>query len=134
MVKTLRRKFIFVTMGLMISVFGVLSIINYLYNDYWDSLSTLQMLEWLVDGELSLGFQQGDGEQGEEPNYGNAVYAVTLDSKNTILNIYSVTGKTEESIPESVIKNICDNDPEEWSWFSYIYVFRETQDLSLIHI
>ena len=128
MVKTLRRKFIFVTMGLMISVFGVLSIINYLYNDYWDSLSTLQMLEWLVDGELSLGFQQGDGEQGEEPNYGNAVYAVTLDSKNTILNIYSVTGKTEESIPESVIKNICDNDPEEWSWFSYIYVFRETQD------
>lgn len=115
-------------MGLMISVFGVLSIINYLYNDYWDSLSTLQMLEWLVDGELSLGFQQGDGEQGEEPNYGNAVYAVTLDSKNTILNIYSVTGKTEESIPESVIKNICDNDPEEWSWFSYIYVFRETQD------
>ena len=59
MVKTLRRKFIFVTMGLMISVFGVLSIINYLYNDYWDSLSTLQMLEWLVDGELSLGFQIG---------------------------------------------------------------------------
>ena len=66
MVKTLRRKFILVTMGLMISVFGILSVTNYLYNDYWDSLSTLQMLEWLVDGELSLCFQKGDGDDVHE--------------------------------------------------------------------
>lgn len=129
MVKTLRRKFILVTMGLMITVFGILSVTNYLYNDYWDSLSTLQMLEWLVDGELSLGFQQGDDDGArEDENYGNAVYAVTLDSKNTILNIYSVTGETKEKIPEWVIRNICENDPGEWSWFSYIYVFRESED------
>lgn len=58
MVKVLRRKFILVTMSLMISVFGILSVINHLNSNYWDSLTTLQMLEWLVDGELSLGFQE----------------------------------------------------------------------------
>lgn len=129
MVKTLRRKFILVTMGLMISVFGILSVTNYLYNDYWDSLSTLQMLEWLVDGELSLCFQKGDGDDVHEgENYGNAVYAVTLDGHDRILNMYSVTGKTQEKLPESVVENICENEPGEWSWFTYIYVFRETED------
>ncbi len=129
MVKTLRRKFILVTMGLMISVFGILSVTNYLYNDYWDSLSTLQMLEWLVDGELSLCFQKGDGDDVHEgENYGNAVYAVTLDGHDRILNMYSVTGKTQEKLPESVVENICENEPGEWSWFTYTYVFRETED------
>lgn len=116
-------------MGLMISVFGILSVTNYLYNDYWDSLSTLQMLEWLVDGELSLCFQKGDGDDVHEgENYGNAVYAVTLDGHDRILNMYSVTGKTQEKLPESVVENICENEPGEWSWFTYIYVFRETED------
>lgn len=128
MVKVLRRKFILVTMSLMISVFGILSVINHLNSNYWDSLTTLQMLEWLVDGELSLGFQEEeDAGVSEDENYGNAVYAVTLDDHDRILDIYSVTGKTEEKLPETVIENICENDPGEWSWFTYIYVFRELE-------
>ena len=42
--------------------------------------------------------------------------------------MYSVTGKTQEKLPESVVENICENEPGEWSWFTYTYVFRETED------
>ena len=49
MVKKLRYKFVAVTMTLMVIVFGIFFLADYLYNRYWNDLDILDTLEWFAD-------------------------------------------------------------------------------------
>ena len=49
MVKKLRYKFVAVTMTLMVTVFGIFFLADYLYNRYWNDLDILDTLEWFAD-------------------------------------------------------------------------------------
>lgn len=48
MVKKLRNKFVMVTTALMIILFGGFLIINTIFNNYWNEIEIVEMLDWIA--------------------------------------------------------------------------------------
>lgn len=98
MIKKLRKKFVFLTMTLLIVVFGFIFLGLNTYNSYWDKDLNYELLEWIaVKGELSA-FQSDEAFWGEdESEFVYLIYTVKLDKNNRILTISSSIRSTVEN-------------------------------------
>lgn len=124
MVKKLRYKFVVVTMTLMVTVFGIFFLSDYLYGRYWDEVDILDTLEWFADAgvfrnEVYAGMTQQQREEGYP------VYFVLLDKAGQVV---ATTGTTSKRAPEEVVRAVCSNPPGVWKWHSYIYTIRQYED------
>lgn len=126
MVKKLRYKFVAVTMTLMVTVFGIFFLADYLYNRYWNDLDILDTLEWFADaGVFRNETMVGDTDMDLDETNGYSVYFVLLDRSGKVVK---TAGTSEKSIPEQVWKTLSNNPPEVWKWRSYIYTVRNYED------
>ena len=98
MVKKLRYKFVAVTMTLMVTVFGIFFLADYLYNRYWNDLDILDTLEWFADaGVFRNETMVGDTDMDLDETNGYSVYFVLLDRSGKVVKTAGTSAKAYPS-------------------------------------
>ena len=123
MISDLRKKFVLVTMLLMITVLGILAVSISLYNAYWSDLEMLQLVEWVSDSGI---FTEGVRPDSEFPpeEEDSIVLGIIADKEGNVLCTRSLGEGTPETVNGAVIKRILASDPRNWKLGSYIYSTR----------
>lgn len=75
-------------MTLMILVFGIMFISNYVYDKYWNDLDTLQVLEWFADSGIFLrdNLSYGNENFKEEDQEDNPIIGLIVDLDGNIIS------------------------------------------------
>ncbi|MCR5788551.1 MAG: HAMP domain-containing histidine kinase [Lachnospiraceae bacterium] len=109
MVKSLRRKFVLITMLYLLSVVAVLFIADGLYSSYLDDLNTRSLLEWVVSSNLlydtdkkideELGFQEIEEQE-------NPIIGLIVDPDGNVTYRRYIGDNKSDELPEDVIRTI----------------------------
>lgn len=130
MIAKLRKKFVIVTTSLMIGIFGIFLLASQIYNDYWNTLETVEFLDRLADSGL---FFQDTPDNVEE-----SILDIEEDETPIIGIILSKTGKIIEKkilgkgrkaeVPEDVLHRIVENGARKYKTGNYVYSYKELED------
>jgi len=126
MEKKIRSKFVLLTMILMVSVFGVIYIIESIYTCYWDELDKVSILEILADCHA---FEpQLNGEEIIPTYEGGIICYVRMGKDGTIQYKADSTGRKQFLVPRSLLKKIEEDSSHQFKWKRYIYIIREYEN------
>ncbi len=127
MINDLRKKFVIVTMLLMITVLGILAVSISLYNSYWSDLEMLQLVEWVSDSGI---FTEGVRPDSEFPpeDEDSIVLGIIADKEGSILVTRSVGEGTPETVSDTLVKKILAADSRNWKLGTYIYSTRSLEE------
>lgn len=126
MIRKLRMKFVFTTIALMVSVFGVIFYVNYLYNRYWDERYILQTLNWMSEYHvMERSLKPWEAEQIFD---GINVYFLLLSKEGEVL--YQIDSEGDETlrVPDGLIQSVLDSDESDFKMRKYIYVVSRDYD------
>jgi signal transduction histidine kinase len=122
-------------MALMILVFGIMLTANYVYNEYWNDVDTLQVLEWFADSGVFLGdnVSAGNGyitEEDQEED--NPIIGLIVDSEGNVLSRKMIGNASESDISEKMVRNILSQESDQWKCGSYIYSKKRLEDGTIL--
>lgn len=129
MIKTLRIKFVTMTMILLTIVFICLFSIFITYEIYWLKIMTLDLIEWVAENDS---FAEAVKEEEESEAEMNPVYAVLLDKEGTIQEIKASNGKYDKQQIRAVIDGIMEQGSGDFQWKSWIYEIKGKGDMDYI--
>ncbi len=130
MVKRLREKFVIVTMILMLSVFGVISITSKIYFDYWSEQDILSIIE--VISESGLFVQESEvnsellleGLTEEEP-----ITGIVVDSEGSIISSKIIGAlQAEKVISDSTIDKMISAAQSKHKIDGYLFSKRQVNN------
>ena len=130
MVKKLRKKFVIVTTSLMVIIFGLFLMVSQFYNEYWNTLDTVEFLETLADSGLFLQYEPNDVEkeildvEGEE----SPIIGIVLSETGDILKNQILGDGRKAYVPEEVIDQIIENGSDRYKAGRYVYAYRQLED------
>ena len=130
MVKKLRKKFVIVTTSLMVIIFGLFLMLSQFYNEYWNTLDTVEFLETLADSGLFLQYEPNDVEkeildvEGEE----SPIIGIVLSETGDILKNQILGDGRKAYVPEEVIDQIIENGSDRYKAGRYVYAYRQLED------
>ena len=123
MVKNLRKKFVIITTSLMVIIFGLFLMVSQFYNEYWNTLDTVEFLETLADSGLFLQYEPNDVEkeildvEGEE----SPIIGIVLSETGDILKNQILGDGRKAYVPEEVIDQIIENGSDRYKAGRYVY-------------
>lgn len=128
MVKKLRNKFVLVTTTLMVVVLGSLLIINTSYNNYWNDIEIVDMLEWISNSGIFT--MQKDTAVNEDlvedmTEEDKPIIGMILDQNKMILKKQVIGRGKNVPIPKEIIEKMCVYKQEESKIGKYYYVYSE---------
>lgn len=124
MARDLRRKFVIVTMALMIILFSALLTAFYFYNRYWNDLDTLQSVEWIADSGVFLYQAQKDDVRMLAETISdddNPVIGLIVDNKGTVLNRQAIGKSEPKPVSDEIVNGILSAKEGEWKCRSFIF-------------
>lgn len=130
MVKNLRKKFVIITTSLMVIIFGLFLMVSQFYNEYWNTLDTVEFLETLADSGLFLQYEPNDVEkeildvEGEE----SPIIGIVLSETGDILKNQILGDGRKAYVPEEVIDQIIENGSDRYKAGRYVYAYRQLED------
>ncbi len=128
MVENLRKKFVTVTMVLLIATIGILFVAFYHYSSYETAVNKYQIVKWVADSDV---FLRGDYKNRitalEETGF-NPVVGVFIDGNNKITDIRQIGSGNTDDINSRLIDRILNNTPKGWREGSFVYIKKELPD------
>ncbi len=131
MVKKLRNKFVIVTMMLMITVFGIILLINTVYNNYWNSVEIAGMLEGVAkSGIFTSNSEIVSSEKFilDMTGHGPPIVGIIVDIDGNIISKEIIGRKTPVEISETVIKQMCSYGDSKHKIEGYYYSYSTLND------
>jgi len=130
MVKRLRNKFVIVTTSLMVIVLGGFLLINTLYNNYWNGIEIVDMLEWIADSGVFYLPQSDINEQmieelseDEQP-----IVGIMLDKDFRVVEKYTLGKEDGFSVSTEILSKMCDKHDETNKIGRYYYSYSEIDE------
>lgn len=130
MARDIRKKFVLVTMALMISVFAVVLAAFSYYNRYWNDLDTLQSVEWIADSGVFLFPSPGDTTRSlaeDLSDEDNPIIGLIVDEDGTVLSTQTIGRGEAEPVNTDIVTGILSSE-SDWKYRSYVYTIRRTDD------
>ena len=128
MVENLRKKFVTVTMVLLIATIGILFVAFYHYSSYETAVNKYQIVKWVADNDILL---RGDYKNRitalEETGF-NPVVGVIIDGNDTVTDIRKIGSGSTDDITQRLIDRILNNTPKSWREASFVYIKKELSD------
>lgn len=128
MVENLRKKFVTVTMVLLIATIGILFVAFYHYSSYDTAVNKFQIVKWVADSDVLL---RGDYKNRitalEETGF-NPVVGVIIDGNDTVVDIRKIGSGSTDDITQRLIDRILNNTPKGWREGSFVYIKKELSD------
>ncbi|OON86690.1 hypothetical protein BXO88_06775 [Oribacterium sp. C9] len=128
MVENLRKKFVTVTMVLLIATIGMLFVAFYHYSSYETAVNKFQIVKWVVDSDVLL---RGDYKNKitalEETGF-NPVVGVIVDGSDEVIDIRTIGSGNTDGITQRLIDRILNNTPKGWREGSFVYIKKELPD------
>lgn len=134
MVRVLRRKFVFITTIMMVTLFGVIWTVNRLNNQYWADQDILAIIEMLTDSGVFRNDKKIDEQllverlTNEEP-----IYAFLVDSNGKVLDKQVLgQGPSAGKLKPKTITAILNAPAETYKQDGFIYTKRVYEDGSAL--
>lgn len=135
MVKKLRNKFVIVTTSLMVSLFGGFLIINTIFNNYWNEIEIVEMLDWIACSGMFTNEQNYNASEGlifdivkdESP-----IIGMVLNQEGRVLFTRVFGNENRISIPENVLKEMFQNKGSKRKVGKYYYTYSRMDDDSVL--
>lgn len=110
MIKNLRNKFVIVTTSLMIIVFGGFLLVNTLYNNYWNEIDIVDMLEWISDSGIFSYGSDGVNEKWVEgfAETNKPVIGIVMDKDFNPIQKQVLGDNDEVIISNDMLKSMCE--------------------------
>ncbi|ETP73267.1 histidine kinase [Lachnospiraceae bacterium JC7] len=128
MVENLRKKFVTVTMVLLIATIGMLFVAFYHYSSYETAVNKFQIVKWVADSDVLL---RGDYKNRitalEETGF-NPVVGVIIDGNGEVIDIRKIGSGNTDDITQRLIDRILNNTPKGWREGSFVYIKKELPD------
>ena len=130
MVKSLREKFVIVTMILMLSVFGIIGVGNKLYFDYWAEQDILSIIEVISESGLFIRESEIDGELLVEGlTEEESITGIVVDRTGNTISSKTIGDAAPGGIvPESTINKMLEAPPSRHKIDGYIFSKRQVND------
>ena len=114
----------------MVIIFGLFLMVSQFYNEYWNTLDTVEFLETLADSGLFLQYEPNDVEkeildvEGEE----SPIIGIVLSETGDILKNQILGDGRKAYVPEEVIDQIIENGSDRYKAGRYVYAYRQLED------
>lgn len=137
MIKALRKKFVIVTMLLMVIVFGILASSYYGYNYYWNNAETSLMLDWMAESGVFTS-ETYDVEKEklvlDISENENPIIGLILSSTGQIISKKVIGESSSITIPEDTLETILMNGRSSYKAGKYIYSYNTLPDDKILVI
>lgn len=128
MVENLRKKFVTVTMVLLIATIGILFMAFYHYSTYETARNKYQIVKWVADSDVLL---RGDYKNRitalEETGF-NPVVGVIIAGNDEVIDIRKIGSGNTDDITQRLIDRILNNTPKGWREGSFVYIKKDLTD------
>lgn len=135
MIKALRKKFVIVTMSLMVVVFGLLASSYYVYNWYWNNAETSLMLDWVAESGVFTS-ETYDVEKEKMvfdiSENDNPIIGMILTPEGEIISKKVIGDSNELTIPEDSLETILMKGRSSYKAGKYIYSYNTLPDDQLL--
>ncbi|WP_036609719.1 sensor histidine kinase [Oribacterium sp. P6A1] len=128
MVENLRKKFVTVTMVLLIATIGILFVAFYHYSSYETAVNKYQIVKWVADNDILLRGDYKNRITALEETGLNPVVGVIIDGNDTVTDIRKIGSGSTDDITQRLIDRILNNTPKSWREASFVYIKKELSD------
>lgn len=134
MVKRLRNKFVIVTTSLMVVVLGSFLLVNTLYNNYWNDIEIIDMLEWIADsGIFYLSPSEINEQMVEELDEGDKpIVGIVLDNDFNIVEKYLLGNGRDIQVSEELLARMCESRNETNKIGRYFFAYSEPDESHIL--
>lgn len=115
MIESLRKKFVIVTMSLLVVVLGILFMVSNRYDRYWDEYDTYRIVKIISNN----GYLKDYADE--------AVALTTIDSAQKVTIVANATELTNQEVKE-VSLQLLKHGKKRWKFKDYVYKLKERKD------
>ena len=125
MERELRRKFVLVTMLLMVLTFSVFFIVSHYFTQYWYDMDTLTYVQWMADSDVLLEQDATGMELVDSMGEHDSVVAVIVNKSGEIVDELFVSGSERRAL--KLVGRILSRD-DGYKISSYVYAIKHLSD------
>lgn len=137
MIKTLRRKYVLVTMLYLVSVIGILFAVDTLYSEYLDDMNMRGLLEWIAVSNILFDTDKEFEDEmvlKEIEEEDNPIVGVILDADGNRVFQRCIGGKADKDDNEDIIRKIADKPMGSYKAGTYIYTKKQLKNNNMLII
>ncbi len=135
MVKKLRNKFVLVTTALMVILFGGFLIINTIYNNYWNEIEIVEMLDWIAYSGIFTTYQMDNTSEAlirDIVNDESPIVGIIMSKEGEILYTRVLGAENGATIPKTAIDKMFSYNSGKRKIDTYYYSYTNINDETIL--
>lgn len=128
MIEDLKKKFVTVTMVLILATMGILFLAFYHYTSYRTAASKRPIVKWFADSDILINDDYMKYITAIEETGFNSIVGVVLNSKDDVVKIRAIGNGYSDDVTERLLDRIMKNKPNGWREGSFVYAIKKLDD------
>lgn len=128
MIEDLKKKFVTVTMVLILATMGILFLAFYHYTSYRTAASKRPIVKWFADNDILVNDDYMRQITAIEETGFNSIVGVIMNSKGDTVKIRAIGDGYSEDVTQRLLDRIMKNKPNGWREGSFVYAIRQLDE------
>lgn len=125
MIEDLKRKFVIVTMALLLATMGILFLASYHYTSYRTAASKRQIVKWFADSNILVNDDYMKRLTAIEETGFNSIVGVILNENDDIVEVRAIGDGYSEEVTQRLLDRIMRNKKNGWREGSFVYSIKQ---------